>query len=401
MAIVKNWSGSWGLPDLGITEGIQSIFAPRSQQTAQGGSNLSGLWSGQAYAPMQSSGQVMGASTTAQNYSPTNAGIYAGYGGDPRQQQQRQPAPQGGGQPSGGGGGAPMESTPGQPDFSAYDAAIAEAQNALNAGEQAAQSGYDAAVNDATTSGAARTTQAKQAQTEKLGALNQNITDETGRSENAISQARRQAAELMQGLQARFGKSTGTGAFAGELMGRATMQNIGAIQTGLQGAITKIHEQEQNVRNTTATLLDQITKDVDNAKLQARAAFDQARAEIASKKGELQSRKAELMMNALQNYQQLLSGIEARNTAFKQQLYLKAQSTQQQLDTFKNQVQEKIMAQWEQGQLPSWSNAQGQSVTYVPQLRGYTTMQYTPKKEEDIWGGDNQTASAEDALVGQ
>lgn len=57
-------AGSWlGLPDFGITEGIQSWLAPSSNLTAQGGSNLRGLSTGSAYSTPSPS----------LNYTPINA----------------------------------------------------------------------------------------------------------------------------------------------------------------------------------------------------------------------------------------------------------------------------------------------------------------------------------------
>jgi len=69
--------GSWGLPDFGITEAAQKLFAPAKPMTSQGGSNLFGK------APA-SSGQVAGASTTTPyNYTPgpTSSGGGGGGGG--------------------------------------------------------------------------------------------------------------------------------------------------------------------------------------------------------------------------------------------------------------------------------------------------------------------------------
>lgn len=380
-------AGSWslfgvGLPEFGLTEKLGGIIgAPR---TAQGGSNIFG-GSQAMVSPAPSGGQVMGAQSSGGGpggaFPPGRPASQQSIGGQPS-----------GGQPSGG---LPLEQNPEQPDFSAYDQAIAQAQEALNIGEQAALGSRDAAITEAEASGQQQTKLAQQAQSEKLGGLGEQRTRESGRAENAIAQARQQAAEMQQGLQARFGKSTGTGAFVGELTGRAALQNIGGIQQGLQQTMTQINQEEQNVRNVTANLLSQISQQTENAKVQARSAFDQARAEIASRKGELQSRKAELMMNALQSYQQLLQEVEARNTAFKQQLYQKAQATQQQLDTFKNQALQKFQAQWEGFQPPTW-NVGGNTVAAFPSgadLRGVTYM--TGKKPDEEAGvGSAETGAA-------
>lgn len=50
--------GSWGLPDIGITEAIQSVLAPNKDYTYQGGSNLFGAQ------PQPASAQTLGVQTT-------------------------------------------------------------------------------------------------------------------------------------------------------------------------------------------------------------------------------------------------------------------------------------------------------------------------------------------------
>lgn len=49
MAIVKNWKGSWGLPDVGATEWLSNVFG--QGRTSQGGSNLRGDQSQTALVP--------------------------------------------------------------------------------------------------------------------------------------------------------------------------------------------------------------------------------------------------------------------------------------------------------------------------------------------------------------
>jgi len=49
MSIVKNWKGSWGLPDVGATEWLSNVFG--QGRTSQGGSNLSGDQSQTALVP--------------------------------------------------------------------------------------------------------------------------------------------------------------------------------------------------------------------------------------------------------------------------------------------------------------------------------------------------------------
>lgn len=363
--------------DLGVSEAFQlgSGAGRQLPLSSQGGSDIF----------PNSRNQILGASVQEQNYSydPSigNASFDSpaatGGGG-------------GGGTGSGGGtgttGGAPLEETPSAPDFSIYDEAYAQGESALNQAQQAAQQGIQTALGEAEASGQQRSAQAQAAQKEKLGALGQQRTRESQRAENAISEARRQAAELQQGLQARYGRTTGTGAFAGELLGRSAMQNIGATRQALQNTMSQIGAAENRVREETSRLLDQIETDTQFAKERARNTLAQVLADIAGKKGELQQAKADRRMAALQDYQNLVASINARNTAYKQELYNRAQRTSQALDSFRNQAMEQFQTQFQNFTPPTFQVGD-QTIAAFPtgsNLRGVTYMSGDSGSDEEL-----------------
>lgn len=247
-----------------------------------------------------------------------------------------------GAQAPGGGGGsspqpqnfnqnqAPYESAPEQSGID-WDALIAPALQGLEAAEGAAQGQYSAGLSEA---GAARTSRTAST-TQNIGAQEQTL--ETGRkrqqegAESAADEARRQFAEIQQGLQARYGGTTGTGQFAGELAGRETLRGIGNIRQGLSQAMLEIDTKLQQVKEIGRIALEDIDSQykIDQEKLKAN--LESELAGIRREKGQLQQWKAAKAAEAIQNYQFNVQAVEQRNTAFKQQLFMDQQAAQQRL----------------------------------------------------------------------
>ncbi len=237
----------------------------------------------------------------------------------------------------------PMEGTPtfDEPD---YDAMIAPALSALEGAIAPAQEAYQADI-----TGAERTRQTRIAgQQESLGAAEREAgtsrTRTSGVAESAVDEARRQFSELQQGLQARYGGTTGTGAFATELAGSQTLKNVGNIRTALTGALTEIDNSLQRVRGTTQIALQDIEdKAIDERNL-AKQRLDQTLTQIRSAKGELMSRKAELASQAMQFYQQQVQAVNERNAAFKQNIYLKQLEAEQKLQSARQSASKESQA---------------------------------------------------------
>ncbi len=146
--------------------------------------------------------------------------------------------------------------------------------------------------------------------------------------ESAADRARRAYAEIQQGLQARYGRSTGTGAFAADLSGRETLRNLADIHgqvsqaiAGLDDKFIQVREvgriQTQEIENQTRDL---ISKAKNNLELQL--------AEIRRQKGELQGRKAELASQSIQLYQNTVQQVNSQNATFKQNLFLSMQDAE-------------------------------------------------------------------------
>jgi len=277
--------------------------------------------------------------TQYKNKQPVNLQQYNTYATAAYRPSTPSPRPQGtqssGG--GGGGGGAPLESTPQQPQID-FDALIAPGLAALDSAETAAGSANTAGIGEAESarqSGIARTNASIGEQT---GVLERGKTAQNQQASSAMDEARRQFSEIQQGLQSRYGGTTGTGAFAGEIAGRETLRGIGNIRTGLSNAMLELDTKLQQVKEVGRIALEDVESQYKDTVGKLKANLDSQLAQIRGERGQLQMFKAQRAIEAIQNYQSQVRDIEARNTAFKQQLFLNQQTAEQKLSDALNRA---------------------------------------------------------------
>ena len=235
--------------------------------------------------------------------------------------------------------GAPFEQAPEQPSID-YNAIFAPAFEALSGQEQAARAGTEAGIAGVEQEAAGRRAGILSEQESRLGQFGQQRREATGQTESAISQARRQAAELQQGIQARFGGTTGTGRFTSEVLGAQATQNSAQNQAALQNTLGKITQSENELRTKVTDLVNQEDQRLETAKLNLRAQLQQTLAAIGGERGRLETEKAQSRIDILNQYQQVLASINQRNTAFKQSLFLQAQQAQDELEKLRARAQD-------------------------------------------------------------
>ena len=158
---------------------------------------------------------------------------------------------------------------------------------------------------------------------------------EEQRTESAVAEARRQGGELLQGLQARFGGTTGTGGFAGELLGRDVVRSVAANRTSLQNTIGQIDTAQGALDREVSNQLEALSVRTEGIKLQLRTNLQDRLAEINLKKGELEARKGEMRLDALREFAQFQQQLELQENSFKQNLALQRDRGQQELDFLK------------------------------------------------------------------
>ena len=256
------------------------------------------------------------------------------------------PAPSGGGGGGGGGGGSsdgggnnnpPQESAPSKPtiDFTFINKAISDLDAEVGRAEglfSEQQNNIEAEQ----TSELARQEQTTQGLQTTLG---KNKVTQQNLAGTAKDEARRAFSEIQQGLQARFGGTTGTGAFATELAGREALGNVSQINQTLVDNIGAIDDKLVQVEEFGKIALEEIRNETQNRISDARANLNQNLSAIRAQKGAFQSQKAQLANQALQIFQDTVNQVNARNTQFQQQLFLQQQSAKQSLSAIRQRAQ--------------------------------------------------------------
>ena len=258
---------------------------------------------------------------------------------------------------------ANQQQAPQQPSFEdLYGDAFRQAFEAVNQMQGAIQSGYQAEL-----SGAELGTQQRKAELQaeqamrladfarqraeaqgQVGMANQKAEAQT---ESVIEQARRQAAELMQGIQARYGGTTGTGRFTSEILGSQATRNIAQNQAALrqykaqmdselQNTMSKIGLAENELKTKVTSLINQEDQNLQQAKIQLRANLDKSLAEISQQRSMLETEKANKRYEILNDYQNRLDQVERYNLDHKRQLEAQYQQQQNEINMLKQQAQQ-------------------------------------------------------------
>lgn len=150
-------------------------------------------------------------------------------------------------------------------------------------------------------------------------------------ADDARNSARQQYSEVQQGIQSRYGGTTGTGAFATELAGRQTMQNMGAITKGVQESMGELTNKRIQIRDVGRLVEKEIENNRSDEINKIRSELQDRVAKIRSDKATLQMQKSQMFIQAQQWASDQINQINARNTAFKQQLFMQQQAADQQL----------------------------------------------------------------------
>lgn len=283
-----------------------------------------------------------------------------------------------------------MEQAPSEPGID-FEALIRPAMDALDQAVGPLQQQYETTVSGIDQRSGTLKSQTQQNISDQEQTLERGRTSQQQGADSAADEARRQFSEIGQGIQARYGGTTGTGAFATELAGRQSMKNIGNIRTALSGAMREIDDKLGQVKEIGRIAQADIEDRALQEKSQAKADLDSALSDIRRQKGELQSRKAELAMQAMQLYQQTVSQVNARNAQFKQSLYVQQQAAEQQLKLALNRASQ-VAKEYTPQDFASMAQqlsplvAQGLNPTISGKLKGggqISVGAFKPEAEED------------------
>jgi hypothetical protein len=179
---------------------------------------------------------------------------------------------------------------------------------------------------------------AREEEQRRLGILEQQRGRETARGESALAEARRVGDELLQGLQARFGGTTGTGGFVSEITGREVARNISENRANLENTLSEISSSEETLRRDVTGQIRNIELNLEQAKLQLRQSLANQLREINVQKGEIEARKAEKRLDLMREFRNTQQQIDSRNRQLKQELFVNFESRQQELADMKNRA---------------------------------------------------------------
>lgn len=273
------------------------------------------------------------------------------------------------------------------------DSMIAPALQAFDESIGATQSRYDADVaeSEAVRAGAVARQQQFQAGEEQKAERQKQLQTETG--ERNVGEQRSALAEVLQGLQALYGGTTGTGRFVSELSSRDALKNVANIRQNVANAIAQIDDKLGQVREIVRISIDDAENKAVAMKQRAKAELDSALANIRQAKGELYARKAELAMQAMQFFQQRVDAINQRNAAFKQSIAQQALDAEQKLNSAKQQGSDYLVnfdLPPAVAQMVSGGKARATLSGRVPG-GGRLNVQFggaTNEEDEDIFGGE-------------
>ena len=155
----------------------------------------------------------------------------------------------------------------------------------------------------------------------------------------------------MQGIQARYGGTTGTGRFTSEILGSQATRNIAQNQAALrlykaqmdselQNAMSKIGLAENELKTKVTSLINQEDQNLQQAKIQLRANLDKSLAEISQQRSMLETEKANKRYEILSDYQNRLDQVERYNLDHKRQLEAQYQQQQNEIEKLKIQAQQ-------------------------------------------------------------
>lgn len=390
-------------PELGISEWVgDRLGIPRN---AQGGSNL---FSGSnVQAP-----QTLGAATTnlsAQypNYDPnklidTKTGQPVGTGSVTKVAR-----------PTGNGVGTSPSAPPaapapsgGQPSGGMFDDLINPILQGLEGQVGVSQSNYNANVASAQADALAKTNTVNSNTQENVNSLNKQQTQAEGSTQNAIADAQRGFSEMAQGLQARYGGTTGTGGFAETILGGQTQRNIAGYRQQLSQNIQNIQDTMGHVKLVAQQALAEIeankTAQLNNIKFQ----LDNQINAIRMKQGEIQSNKAKMTVDAINIYRQAQDAINMQDWKFKQDLYAQQQAAEQKLAyayaTQQQAVKNTLITNPVSGEPVGVFQQQGAKYSYDPYQNGQFTggqMILPGQEKKNQTQGQDELTSTLDRLI--
>lgn len=164
--------------------------------------------------------------------------------------------------------------------------------------------------------------------------LNTQAQAQTDAANNAIEEAKRMYAEMSQGTLARYGTTTGTGAFLTEQLGQSTGRNIALLRQGLQQSLQDINDKKTQVQQMGELAVRGTNERFDQAIQTEQDNLQKAIVQIKGNEAMLQSNKAQMAAQAIQHYQDTVNNLNAQRAQQQQQWAIATLNAQTQLQIY-------------------------------------------------------------------
>lgn len=316
MAILNTHTGSWGLPELGITEKIQQIFKPNAAYSYEGGSNLIG---NTPQAPVYSPQVPYGPQ-------PAPAGYYPQPQPATPTSKKSNPQPPG----SDGGGYQPPSIDPILEEINRmYDPIMSH----LSSAESRLRGELPGALSRVEDQfGTAKQT-LDTGKTQTSRQISESEEQARARTQAAQDAARRLFQELNIGAQQRFGGSSSAGEAWSELANREMMRNMGDINMQANETFRTIARQKVELEENHNNALMQLEQQKRDAIANIEKEFNDRIQDINRMRAESESAKSQMRVDALRDYRNQIMQIQLDELNYRRQIDAQAKSAQLQLDT--------------------------------------------------------------------
>jgi hypothetical protein len=335
-------TGSWGLPDLGITEAIGGLLGVQSNQ--QGGSNLSGT---SVYSPVpanQTSSSVKGAGGTVSF--PSQQSVAGAATSAPKASSASATGGSSGGSSGGFQPGQNGYVAPVNTDMTEINRQIDDAYNPtmgyLSQAEGNLRNDFPTILSDINSQYGLGVDQATNAKGNALGAISSQQEMATQKNNDVMADARRLYDELRRGYGQRFGGASSAGQAATELGNLEQQRQQGKIGRDYTNTINQIEGQRVQVQQKYDESLKQLEVTKNTAVNEANRDFQNKLLQISQSRAETEQAKAQARLGALQDLRNKVFQINLQNMQFQQSLQAQKASADQYLSQYTAQLGQSV-----------------------------------------------------------
>ena len=358
-------TGSWGLPEFGLTEAIGSALGRPT--TPQGGSNVMGAQMAQTSTPAYQT------QAPQQTRAPVGGGQVAGaQTGQPQQEQVQQPQQEQGG--------------PGMQDQlrSELDNIFSPVFAALSGQETQVGAEYGAAQADITGQyGLSKEALAGEKETGERGLAREGEAA-GARKEDALTSATRLYNELTRGGQQRFGGASSAGEAFQSLTAVEQQRRQGTIMQSFEQSMQKIGDYKADLQKRFDMATKELEVQKNEAMRQATTEHSRAMSEIRTNRALAESDKARATMESLQDLRNKVYAINLQNLQFQQTLALNKQQSEQYVNDYTQQIIQSVTGAGQAVSGADYSSARQTAYGIgAPQTAGAPTMIGQVKKDEE------------------